>query len=391
MLVPLLSNNIASAYGQITTRSIKMSSSANGATDVTYQASFITATTSNIGGLVIDFCANSPIIEASCTAPTGFDANTAGLALANQVGITDFAVNNIGTADDANTIVLTRTAASVSSATTVTFDLGSTGGSDGITNPTTTNTTFYARIITFNSNAGAQGYTSGDMDAGDPNSDVDAGGVALSTAEQLIVTAKVPERLVFCIYVDTGQAPANDCTGKTGSAVNLGDDNGALHVEGEFVNKDAFYGVSTNAGGGTVIRVKGDTLTSGSDTIDAITTEAGSTIGTEQFGLCNYEDQGSGLTLDTKYDGTDGITGNCSTVADNSGTATTGNATPDGTWFTFDTNTTDGTASTYGDELASKAAGDFSTGNIAFVGNIAPATEAGIYLSTLTFIATGTY
>src|ERR1041385_6828465 len=115
-LVPLLTSRTAHAYGLVTARSIKLSSSAQAATDVTYSTSFTIATTSNVGGMVVDVCSNSPIIGDSCTAPTGFKwhAKTGDntLVLANQAGITDFAKDPTNTTD--NKIVLTRTAASVS-------------------------------------------------------------------------------------------------------------------------------------------------------------------------------------------------------------------------------------------------------------------------------------
>jgi hypothetical protein len=378
--LPIFSSDKAAAYGLVTSREIKMSSSANGATDTTYDVSFIAATTSNVGGLVIDFCSNTPIIGDSCTAPTGFDTNEAGLALANQSGVTDWVVN---AATTTNKVVLTRTAASVTASTTVSFDLGAAGGSDGITNPTTTNTTFYARILTFSTNAGATGYTSTSPGAEPPL--VDAGGVALSTAAQIIVTAKVPERLLFCVYT-TGSG--NDCTTKSGTAVSLGNTNGVLDPAGPYVDKNAKFSITTNAVSGAIVRVKGPTLTTGSNTITAIGgTPTTSTLGTEQFGLCAYTSAGPALTVDTVYDGGSGS--ECSSTTQTAGTGSPGGA--GSAEFAFDTNTTDGTGSTFGDTLATKAVGSFSTGILVFVGNISDTTEPGIYTSTLTFVATGTY
>jgi hypothetical protein len=389
-IIPALRKDSVAAYGLVSSRKITLSSSANAATDVTYQVSFVTATTSNIGGLVVDFCSNNPIIGDSCTAPTSFDVNEAGLAIANQVGVTDWSLN---AATDTNTVVLTRTAANVNSSTTITFDLGAAGGSDGITNPATTNTTFYARILTYSTNAGATGYTPTVPGSEPPL--VDAGGVALSTVAQITITSKVQEQLTFCMY--TSAVIYTTCTGVSGTAVTLGDTNGVLRTSGAFVDRTTKYNITTNAATGAAIRIKGNTLTTGSFTIAPVgSTQALSAAGTEQFGFCTFRDAGggtTGLTATAPYDGTGGAAGDCSTTTQTAGTGTTGGtgAGASEARFAYDDNTSTGTRSTYGQQFASKSAGDFSTGIIAFLGNISYTTEAGIYTTTLTFVATGTY
>lgn len=404
------------AYTLPVNRYIMMSSSANGATDVTYQVGFTTnqnSATASVGGAVIDFCSNSPIIGDTCTAPTGFNINEAGLVLANQSGITDFQIES---ETDTNTLILSRTGgpANVNTAVAITIDLGSTGGSDGVTNPTTTNATFYARILTFATQVGAEEYESDDIDDADDDTGAagngphvvhDAGGVALSTAEQITITAKVQERLTFCVFTVDGSV-ADTCgtgigsTAPSGNAVTLGDTTGVLSDQGPFVDINVKYSVQTNAGGtsnsitGVAIRVKGGTLkstpgcaeTAGQNcSINAIgNTATASAAGTEQFGLCTYQSVGSGLTPSAPYNHAD-----CNLATQTAGTATPGGAST--AQFAFDNNNTDGTVSTYGDVLAVKTAGSFSTGIIALLGNIAVTTEPGIYISTLTFIATGTF
>ena len=56
--------------------------------------------------------------------------------------------------------------------------------------------------------------------------------------------------------------------------------------------------------------------------------------------------------------------------------------------FAFDTTAT---TATTGDTIASKPAGNTSTATMVFLGNIAFTTEAGIYQTTLTYVATGQY
>lgn len=405
-LFPIISSKKAAAYGLFTDRAIKMSSSAGGATDVTYSVTLEPGTTQNVAGLVIDFCVNTPVINDTCTTGGwGFDINEAGLALANQTGL---GANNfsIDAATDANTLVLTRTSSSLTAGTAISFDLGSSGGSDGVTNPVDVDSgtggnqvgSFYARIVSYTTAAGAQAYTSTSIGAEPPV--IDAGGIALSTAAQITVTAKVAERLVFCVYT-TGDG--NDCTTKTGNAITLGNTNGVLDPLQPFVNAytsvvgadndtGTRFSITTNATGGAIVRMKGTTLTNTtSQTISPNATPATSNFGNEQFGVCLYQAAGTGLTVDDNYDGdaSNPDTTECSGTTNTSGTGTGGG--DNSAAFTFDDNGTTGTTSTYGDEIASKIAGNYSTANLSFIGNISNSTEPGIYTTVITFIATGTY
>jgi len=392
-LIPLAQQK-ANAYGLLSQRKITISTSANGATDVFYDVSFNTSTNNaTIQGIVVDFCSNSPIIGDACTPPTGFDTNEAGVALASQSGVNTFTLN---AATTTNKLVLTRATAmtNVSANTNVQLVFGSAGGADGLTNPTTTNTTYYARIIVFTTDTGATAYdsaTAGPANVNNPGAQpvpvVDAGGIALSTAAQITITSKVQEKLTFCIY--TSAANYTGCGGVTGTAVTLGDANGVLDTAGPYVDKTTKYNIATNASVGATIRVRGDTLKTGSFDIAPFGAAANaSTAGSEEFGFCNYMDPSStssNLTATSPYGDT-----NCNTTTQTAGLAggTGGVGTAQ---FAFDTDPGTGTMSTYGDAFAQKPAGDFSTGIIAFAGNIANTTEAGIYTTTLTFIATGTY
>jgi hypothetical protein len=418
-MVPLLSRQKVGAYGLLTSREIRMSSSAGGATDVTYLVRSTIPNAGNVGSAAIEFCSNSPIIGDSCTAPGSFDINEAGLVLANQTGITNWTIH---ANTDANTLILNRAAAADPGAITFTLELGSTGGTDGVTNPAASNTSFYARILLFaDIDDDGDGCAVGDDWAGcyatqaNHNASKDAGGIALSTAAQITVTAKVQERLTFCVYTDgdnngtPGDANFTNCTGVAGTAVTLGDTNGVLSDSGPFVDKNTMYNVSTNASSGVSIRVKGATLTSGSFTIDASGTTPGngteqaSTTNDEQFGFCTYRDTGggaAGLTPDTNYDGAAaGPAGECSGTTQTAGTGSTGG--DNSALFNFDLTTACGSTAAnadfgennlscrYGDVIAAKTAGAQSTGRVVFVGNINTTTEPGIYTSTLTFIATG--
>ena len=360
-LLPALRGQ-AFAYGQVTSRSIEMSSSAPSATSTTYAVSFTTATTGTIAGIVVDFCSNDPIIGDACTAPTGFTVGTPTVSgqSANISTLTTAASANTG-----RTLELTGTGASVKSGSVVSFNLTT------ATKPSAANTTFYARIFTF-ATTGAVTTWASTADGSSTTGVVDAGGVALSTTVALTITAKVQEQLTFCIY--TG---ANCAAG--GTSVALGDTHGVLSSSGPYVDKTTHYDVATNASSGVAIRVQGSTLTAGSFTIPGMTTATTSSAGTSQFGMCTYESSGSAITPVANYNT------NCSSTTQTAGTGSTGGAGTSNFYFPAATSTT------YGDVIANVVAGASSTGIVAFLGNISLTQQAGIYTTALKFIATGTF
>jgi len=389
-VVPLLANRSVSAYTLLGDREIKISTSEGAATGVTYAVDFDVATTNDIGGIVVAFCdgASSPIIgDTDCVHPTGFDLTSAGLAngATGDVDVSSFtpAVTDHANGAGTNTFELTNsTAASgILVGDTVQFEITS------VVNPSTIGT-FYARIMTYDTEAEAQGYTLADEEAGGPV--VEAGGIALSTADSLNVEARVQERLTFCVFTAelSVQGDYETCSHGSPTPIALGDENGVLSTIHPSISKDAKYNITTNAGQGAIVRVKGTTLTSGILTIDAagdVTPGDGvaviSSEGTEQFGLCTYTDASSlntNLSATAPYDDTD-----CnSTVA---GQAANNDA---GASFAFNDSEIN---STYGDNVATKPAGDWSTGRLVFLGNVASITEPGIYVTTLDVIVTGRY
>ncbi len=388
-VVPLLLPQKAAAYGLVTSRIIKMSSSAASASGVSYEVSFVTATTGAIQGIVVDFCSGSPIIGDTCALPAGFSVGTPTVTPNPPTGLSGSWT--AGTANSGRTLTLTNASGgSVSSGTTVTFTLTT------ATNPSTSNQTFYARVLTYATTGGVTTYT-GTANGTDTTGAVDAGGIALSTADQITIQAKVQERLTFCVY--TSAINTTDCSGvTTTNPVTLGDSNGVLSSSAPSVSKDAKYNISTNASTGAVIRAKSTnaTLTSGALTITAA--NAGSATGavydddSEQFGLCTYRHTGGGATGLTAANNYDGDNANadeteCAGTTDGQSSGFDNSAA-----FTFDNTTSnDNVTSTYGDTIASKTAGNQSTGVLVFLGSISNTTEPGIYTTTMTFIATGTY
>src|SRR6266567_3983064 len=88
----------AGATGNLDSRSIALSSSASGATGVSYELKF---TTENIihstGGMVIEFCDNNPLIGLDCSGAGANDINTSGVALGTvKYGATTESGGNAG-------------------------------------------------------------------------------------------------------------------------------------------------------------------------------------------------------------------------------------------------------------------------------------------------------
>ncbi len=340
----------ANAYAPLSNRSILLSSTANGATNVAYQVGFTLATNNQtIGSVVVEVCGNSPILGDSCTVPTGFNSNYATLSLNSVTGnITGLSIDT--TNSTSNRIVLKRTAGTVANSA-VTFTLGN-GTTNGLTNPANNNLTFYARIMTFTNTTGNDG-------GNETANATDAGGIAMSTANQLNVTAKVQETLTFCVYTGINCAAG-------GTAVTLGDANGVLASTTTTYSSTAFYDVASNAFSGVSVRIKGDTLKSGSFSIDpqgSTCTNDSTTSSVEQFGI-RMSALGAGQTATAPYDCVPGK-------------------------HSFDITNVN---TVYGQEIGrTSGATDVSASTIELAAKSAGTTEAGVYTTTLTLIATATY
>ncbi len=340
---------------QITTRSITMSNSSITGTNVEYKAGFVVTTTGNIGGVVIDFCSNDPIIGDTCTAPTGFNTNKATTTVSGQTGagLGTLAVDT--TNSTANKLILTTTAASVSATTAVTISIGD-GTTNGFTNPTSAAGSFYARIYTYATTAAAQGHNTNS-----PSGYVDYGGIALSTAAVINITAKVQETLSFCVYKTTcGDDPSFTIGHTVGTATVI--DSSVIDTS------DTNFSIATNANGGAAIRMKGDTLKSGANDIDAAGVSNTFVAGTENFGV-RVSATGTNITATSPYNGAAGV---YSLVV-------TGGGTNDIT-------------STFGGQVAALSAPvNSSVSTIRFAATASNTTPAGTYTAAEQLIATGTF
>lgn len=362
---------------QVQTRSIQMSNSTVGQTNVQYTIKFNVATTSTsptVKGILIDMCSNSPIVGVACTAPTNFNWTTGVPAV--TAGST-IGANNLSSWTAAkpanNTFTLTSaTGVTTTAGDTVTIVLS------GVTNSSQLGT-FYGRIITFSDTAAVSSYNSGN--GIDWPGYVDYGGVALSTTNNLIISAKVQEQLTFCVYTS-----GTNCANGTMSAINLPTDpDAALSPTTTEINNTPRFSLSSNALGGVTVKMKGfnpanpagpaySTLTSGAFTItpygngNGICTANNGTSSVEQFGM--KISPAAGITAATPY----------ACAAGQYGWDSTGNV------------NADNVTSPYGDMVATTSGPqEEAQSTIEFAAKSALTTEAGLYTIGLNFIATGTY
>jgi len=344
---------------QITERSIALSNSSADMDNVTYQVKF--TATQDAGAFVIDFCNESPVIGATCTAPTGFSASgaatsTSGYTLtpaASRVTIT----KAIDVSEDANVDVVVT----------------------GINNPTNDGA-IYARIVTYDTAINAGSYPA---NLSDSSAVKDTGSVALYITPTVGVQGTVMESLAFCI-AKNAISPNCDLTANPAPNLTLGQEvNGVVALNaGDVYEGTINTQLSTNAAGGAVIRLKsnatgcGGLLRAGApgecDIKPALQT--GIAAGEAKFGLK--------LGADV-VDATDGTLRafpasgyNASTFALN---------------FAQDQNT--GVTSTYGDPLMDTDDKPATNRNmpVTFGASVSNTTPAGTYSADLSMIATGKF
>jgi hypothetical protein len=254
-LTPFMLTKNVSAVGQITSRSLTISSGVPSATNVTYTFTFTPAATTQVQGLKFIACTTAvgTYIGGTCTAPTGMSGAGNGFtnaAFNNQSGwqgATNFAVDGTGANDctpSGNVLCATRTDTTSQTITSRTISFNT------IKNPSSTNTSFYVGVYTYSTT----NYTVGGR--------VDFGGTASAVVQTLTTNAAVAEVLNFCVgsttIDDTTTNVANDCTAVAGTSMNIGTlDTSAVNVSPVITNGgDSLNGVAmirSNAGNGTVV------------------------------------------------------------------------------------------------------------------------------------------
>ena len=353
MIIQIIPVGSASA-AQITIRNLVLQNGAGNVGGskaggvVNHFFTFTIPTTGNVGSIQFLYCT---LAAGTCTTPTGLSTTSA--TYGADSGATGFTINN--TTNGAPYI--TRVASSVTGGTAVSYHL------NAVTNPTTTNQTFYVRLSTFvaiNATGGA----------------VDTGSVAASTATQILLTGIMPESLVFCVggtVSTTTGVP--DCATATLGAVSFNQ----LFSPTDTATATSQMAASTNAGSGYNITVSGTTLTSGSNTVTAMAVTGLGVHGVSQFGL--------NLKANTTLTSTVAVGNEVNPAAN--GTNYRGQA-------ITSYNTVDNFKYASADSVANSANGgaggsDAQIFTVSYIVNVPGSQPAGTYTTTLTYVCTPTY
>lgn len=370
VIAPTLVPAFASA-GTVTTRSIKMSSAVPGETGVTYTLTFTPATTTQAtGGFIVDFCGESPLINTTCTAPTGMDASSA----------------------SASAGTLTKSASHLKVVDTLTAGTPYTVDFTNIKNPTDTGT-FYARLMTYDDTTQFGNYTS----AANTGVHDDDGAVALSTTTTVGVTAYVQESMSFCVSKSNMSA---DC-GTTGApavavtapSVTLGQQigsTGQYALDAQHLSTDSVYAqLSTNAASGATVNMKSDATSCGGLYLNGDTTKCN--IAPQTTAASGTQGINAGEAL---FGVTVGSAASAASATSPSGTlAATGSYDATHYFMNYVAGNGTGVTSTYGDPLFTSAGAPVNNKNIqiGLGASITNSTAAGKYGANLSLIATGTF
>lgn len=306
---------------QISSRSVVLGSSI-ASVSTNYNFSFATSSSTIIKSVSFLMCTTA---SGACVSPSGFSASSAVLTAqpTNLGDLSGWSVNN--SVSNALRLYKSTNSSVPSGSQFVSFS--------NVINPNIDNSTFYVRISTYSS--------------ADWTNLIDSGVIATSTATQVQATATVDETLSFEIG---------------SSVVNLN----TLSKNSTGVGSSTMT-VGTNAQLGYTISYNGTTLTSGANTITAMSTQTASTQNTKQFGM-NLVANTSPVIGTNKAGSGNGF------AASSYGTANQ---------FKFLTS---------GDALA------YATGptndnlfTVSYIANIDSSTAAGVYTSLITYTVTANY
>lgn len=238
-----------SAAMRLQERSLYINSSEAGATTF-YRVSFRYMSPDPVGSVELLFC-NDPIPYHPCVIPDGLDV--AGAVLTDQTGETGFSVSSIST----NRIILSRTAQSPS-------DNKSAYTFDNIINPKDYEHAFSIRMKTLAS-----------TDASGPQ--IDFGSIRGQITEGVEIATQVPPMLIFCY----AEQVSDNCTFT--NKIHY-EDLGQLSAESTLFSQSQLA-VGTNATGGFAVTANGPSMTAGTSVIAPLNKPSPSRRGVNQFGI----------------------------------------------------------------------------------------------------------
>ncbi len=322
----------ADASTRLQQRGLFMRNNDPGAT-TDYTVSFRYVTPAAIGSVDMLFCEN-PIPYEPCVTPAGL--SVAGATLSSQTGETGYTIG----AKSTNHIVLTRAPSMTVSGGLSSYTLS------GVVNPTDTAQAFSIRLRT---------HTSTDASG----TQVDFGSVRGQVTTGIRLETQVPPMLIFCL----AEQVEENCTG-TNSVYYT--DMGDLTPTTTLTARSQMA-VGTNATGGFAITAYGTPPSAGTSVIDASTTPTESRKGTNQFGINLVANTSPGIGSD-----------------------------PEGTWANALASPGYDTPNKYkyvsGDVIAYSA--DVSLMKkftVSYIINSKPDLRAGVYTTTISYIASGRF
>lgn len=299
-----------------------------------YTVSFKYATPQAIGSVDMLFCVD-PIPYMPCEVPAGLDVSNA--ELTNQLGEMGYSIQT----KTVNHIVLTRSPQMIVEGQDSSYTLSN------IKNPTDISKAFSIRLRTHAS-----------TDA--TGSQVDFGSVRGQVQNGIQIETQVPPMLLFCVAEEVG----DDCSQTNG---NYYTDMGQLKSS-ETLTAKSQMAAGTNATGGFAITTTGTPLAAGTNVIDGMATPTESRPGFNQFGINLVENSAPAIGSNP----TTGLWLNASPTA--------GYATPNMYKYVP------------GDVIAvSTSVNLMQKFTVSYIVNSSPQLKAGVYTTTITYIASGRF
>lgn len=321
----------ASAARRVQERSLYINSSDTGATTF-YRIAFRYMSPDPVGSVEFLFCSD-PIPYHPCVKPAGFSAS--GAALTEQMEETGFTISS----KSANRIVMSRTA-TPPSGERASYKF------DNIINPTTVDDAFAVRLRTFAS-TNATGLQ------------IDFGSMRSQVSAPIRIETQVPPMLIFCL----AQEVEYNCTGTNDVYYT---DMGELSPTSTLTAQSQMA-VGTNASGGFAITANGAPMSAGTKIISPLEQPTESRQGENQFGI--------------------------NLVANSAPTVGTD---PEGEWANAVTSPDYGQADRYkfrsGDIIAySPNVSLMKKFTVSYIVNSAKDLKAGVYTTTINYIASGRF
>ncbi len=321
-----------SATTRLTDRSLLMGTTEPGAT-TSYTIAFTYMTPSAIGSIDLQFC-ESPIPYETCVTPAGLDISAA--TLSAQSGETGYSI----TTHTSNHIILSRLPSFVNSGTRGSYTFSN------IVNPSSSATAFAVRLRTHATTSTAGNH-------------VDFGSVRGQVGKGIVLETQVPPMLIFCM----AEQVDDNCLGTN---QNYYTDMGELSPT-TTLTAQSQMAVGTNASGGFAITAYGNPPTAGTNVVDTPTVPTESRPGTTQFGINLVEN-----------------------------TAPAIGSNPIGVWANAQPTSGYGQTNRYmyvpGDIVASSPnVSLMKKFTVSYIFNTSPNLRAGVYTTTINFVASGRF